>query len=139
MAKNRIFFPQGALDAWLMEGHVELTGEELTMKAEGRKYRITEAVRILAEVTGLADPYDIVGKVKSKGYLFELGAEVLDTSMVLGDNAYDVAPGFMGMPLGSFAAHIAESVRRSDPGLKPATKLPASDEDLLGQFLMRVL
>jgi hypothetical protein len=139
MAKNRIFFPQEALDTWLLDGHVELSGEELTIKAEGRKFRIAEAVRVLTEVTGTPDGFDLVGRVKSKGYLTELGAEMLDSSMILGDNAYDVTPGFLGMPIGSFAAHIAEVARRSDPSIKPADLPPKSDEELLGQFLLRVL
>ena len=131
MAKNRIFFPQEALDAWLVDAHVELTGEQLTMKSEGRKYRITEAARILREVTGLPDGFDLIGRVKSKAYLGELGAELLESSMILGENAYDVVPGFLGLPIGTFAQHLAERPE--------GRKGPGSDEELLGQFLLRVL
>jgi hypothetical protein len=131
MAKNRIFFPQEALDHWLLDGHVELSGEQLTMKAEGRKFRITEASRVLCEVTGLPDNSDLVGRVKSKAYLSELGAELLESSMILGENAYDVVPGFLGLPIGTFAQHLSERPE--------ARGGAASDEELLGQFLLRVL
>ena len=53
--KNRVFFPQAALDQWLGDGTVDLRGDELTIAAEGRRYRLTESVRILNEVTGGAD------------------------------------------------------------------------------------
>lgn len=135
MAKNRVFFPQEALDIWLAEGRVELAGEELTLKSEGRTFRITEAVRVVQEVTGSGDAHDLVGRVKSCVYLGALEAEILETSMIIGDNAYDIVPGFLGIPVGTFADHLARSDRASAPELAP----PTSDEELLGQFLLRAL
>lgn len=134
MAKNRVFFPQEALDGWLSEGSVELSGDELNIKDEGRRFKITEAIRILREVTGTTDAYDLVSKVKSRVFLEALEAEILETSMLVGDNAYDVIPGFLGIPVGTFAEYIANSTR--DRSGQPA---PATDEELLGNFLMRVL
>src|SRR5690606_36173018 len=52
MPSNRVFFPQGALARWLDEGKIELVGETLTMRDEGHRYRIVEAVLITREVTG---------------------------------------------------------------------------------------
>src|SRR5262245_34779601 len=103
--KNRVFFPQGALDEWIAEERVDLSQDELTIKSEGRRYRIIEAVRIVREVTGTADANELLGKVKSRAFLAELGAEILEGSMILGDNAYDIVPGFVGAPVGSFADH----------------------------------
>lgn len=136
MAKNRIFFPLEALDAWVQAGHVDLTGEELSMKGEGRRYRITEAVRVLREVTGLPDGFDLVGKVKSRAYLHELEAEIFENSMLVGDNAYDVLQGFVGLPIGTFADHLKTAAGSIRP---PSMKAPGTDEELLGQFLLRVL
>jgi hypothetical protein len=137
MGKNRVFFPQSALDQWISEGKVDLVGDELTIKAEARRYRILEAAHIVAECTGLPDGNELVGKVKSRPYLMELGAELLETSMVLGDNAYDIVPGFLGAPVGSFEEHLA---RRSIPEVDLArAAAPASDEDLLAKFLLESL
>lgn len=97
--RNRVFFPRGSLDRWIEESRAELVKDELLLKSEGRRYRIIEAVRVLREVTGTEDAHELVGRVKTCGYLGELGAEILETSMVLGDNAYDVVPGFVGAPL----------------------------------------
>src|SRR5215212_10157181 len=93
--RNRVFFPQASLDEWLGDGRVDLKNDELLIKNEGRRYRIIEATRILREVTGSDDPHELLGKVKSRAFLNELGAEILETSMIIGDNAYDIVPGFV--------------------------------------------
>jgi hypothetical protein len=144
MGKNRVFFPQVALDQWISEGKVDLAGEELTIKPEARRYRILEGVRILRECTGLPDMNGLVGKVKTRHDLGKLGADLLENSMVLGENAYDVIPGFVGAPVGTFEEHMAgparTDARRSYPDLAArSAHTPASDEDLLAKFLLESL
>ena len=134
MAKNRVFFPQAALDQWLVEGRVDLAGDELTIKPDERRYRIVEAARVVNECTGVADAHELVGKVKTRLFLSELGAELLETSMVLGDNAYDVVPGFVGAPIGTFSQHMAAVKVEGTTAPQPA-----SDEDLLAKFLLENL
>ena len=137
MGKNRVFFPQEALDRWLIEGRVEISGSELTIVSERRRYRLVEAVRVVSEEAGHTDPDELVGKVKTVPYLTELGAELLGDSMVLGDNAYRVVSGWLGSPVGTLAEH-----RASRPELR-ASRAPAppagSDEELLAAFLARNL
>jgi hypothetical protein len=131
--QNRVFFPQAAFDQWLVDGSIDLKGSELTILAEGRKYRITEAVRVLREVTGFSDQNDLVGKVKSTLFLQELGAELLQDSMIIGDNAYDVIPGWLGAPTVPWEQH--QKTRSSGEfGEEPRT-----DEDLLAKFLLKHL
>lgn len=127
--RNRVFFPQIALDEWLAEARVELRNDELLIKSENRKYRIIEGIRVLREVSGSADGHELVGKVKSKAFLDELGAEILESSMILGDNAYDVVPGFVGAPMGPFAGDKAPA------SASPAPPPASTDEDLLAAFL----
>jgi hypothetical protein len=127
--RNRVFFPQIALDEGLAETRVELRNDELTIKSENRKYRIIEGIRVLREVSGSADGHELIGKVKSKAFLVELGAEILESSMILGDNAYDVVPGFVGAPIGAPASQPTPST--ASPAPPPAS----SDEDLLAAFL----
>ena len=128
--KNRVFFPQAALDEWLAEDRVELKRNELTIRSEGRRYRIIEAIRIVREVTGSPDPHEVLGRVKTRAYLSELGAEILEGSMILGDNAYDVIPGFVGAPVGSFATH-----RKNTPVPSTTKRSAGNDEELLAAFL----
>jgi hypothetical protein len=139
MVNNRVFFPQAALDEWIGDGKVDLAGDELTIKPESRRYRILEAARIVREVTGLPDANELVGKVKTRQYLGDLGADLLETSMVLGDNAYDVVPGFVGAPVGSFEEHMAGPARSERGGAGAQLHggaQPSSDEDLLAKFLL---
>jgi len=131
--QNRVFFPQTAFDQWLVDGSVELSGNELTILAEKRKYRIAEAVRVLREVTGQPDQNDIVGKVKSKIFFEELGAELLEGSMIIGDNAYDVIQGWLGAPTSPFDQHAAARASQ-EFGDEPKT-----DEDVLARFLLKSL
>lgn len=135
MGKNRVFFPQEALDQWLHDNRVDITGGELVIKAEGRRYKVIEAVRVLTEVSGAPDENELVGKVKTVAYLTELGAELLGSSMIIGDNAYDVVTGFLGSPVGTFAEHRRSSL--AGESVLPGTA--GSDEELLAQYLMQTL
>ncbi len=137
MGKNRVFFPQSALDQWLSEDKIELGDATLVIRAEGRRYKVLEAVRVLSEVTGAEDQHDQVGKVKTINFLSELGAELLGSSMILGDLAYEVVPGFIGTPVGSFAQHRKASV--PPPPTAGRRMLPTNDEEILAQYLMRNL
>ncbi len=103
---NRVFFPQDVLDEWIVDGRIELSGGELTITAEMRVFRVAEAVHILGEVTGAEDVHELVGRVKSRAFLGELGAEVLQGSMLIGDNAYDVVEGFMGAAVLPYSEHL---------------------------------
>jgi hypothetical protein len=139
--QNRVFFPQAALDQWLVDGAVDLRGTELTIVAEARRYELAEAVRVLREVTGATDEQDLVGRVKPKAALEEKGAEILESSMIVGDNAYDVVPGWLGTPIGSFDDHVASAERaqaRASNG-EGIPEDPKSDEDLLATFLLKTL
>ncbi len=134
-----MFFPQAALDEWIAEDTIDLNAEELVIRAEARRYRIVEAVRILSEVAGGLDENQLVGKVKSQQYLADIGAEVLDTSLIVGENAYEVVPGFLGSPVGSFAEHLTGPARaeaRAGSGEPASKSSPNSDEDLLAHFLI---
>ena len=131
MQPNRVFFPQALLDAWIADERVELTGDELLLKDEGRRYRIAEAVRVLSDVAGGGDVHKLIGKVKTREQLQPLSAELLETSMVIGDDAYDVVPGFVGEPVGAFETRV-------EVAQQPAISA-ANDEDLLAQFLLTSL
>jgi hypothetical protein len=76
--------------------------------------------------------------VKSRLFLGELGAELLESSMIIGDNAYDIVPGFLGAPVGTFEEHLASTkrsgARRSTPPFRSTP--PVSDEDLLAKLLL---
>jgi hypothetical protein len=133
---NRVFFPQLAIDQWGIEGKIDLSASELIVLAEARRYKIVESVRVVAEVTGANDAHGIVGKVKPKSALEELGAEILENSMIIGDNAYDVVPGWVGTPVTPFSEHILSPERMKARGNKTDVgRGPQTDEEMLARFL----
>jgi hypothetical protein len=137
--RNRVFFPQACLDQWGVEGKIELTPTELVVLAEGRRYAITEVVRVLVEVTGSPDPHGIIGKVRSKAELETMGAEILENSMIIGDNAYDVVPGWAGTPETPFEDHLLSPERTTAKGTSDDSAGPTSEEDMLERFAQGTL
>jgi hypothetical protein len=140
--QNRVFFPQEALDAWLVDGTVDLKGSELSIVSEARRYKLADAIRVVSEVTGSPDANELVGRVKSRPFLLELGAEILEGSMIIGDNAYDVVQGWTGTPVGSFDEHVASPERakaRAQASEKFDAEEPKTEEQLLARFLMKTL
>jgi len=134
--QNRVFFPQSAVDQWGIDGKIDLVGSDLILLADGRRYKVEEAVRIVTEVTGANDDRKIIGKVKPKRALDEIGAELLETSMILGDNAYDVVPGWMGYATVPFAEHLASADRMAARGGRTDIgAAPKDDEELLQRFV----
>jgi hypothetical protein len=129
MAANRIFFPTALLDVWIADERVELAGDELLLREEGRRYRIAEAVHVVTDVAGGGDGNKLLGKVKTQTQLQAISAEVLETSMIVGDDAYEVVPGFIGTPMGAAPA----------PQPSPEVPAPTTEEELLAQFLMKSL
>lgn len=132
--ENRFFFPQAALDQWIVDELVELQKGELTILAEGRRYNLSEAVRIVREVSGSVDVHSLVGRVKARTGLEQLGAEIIETSMLLGDAAYDVEPGWVGTPIGAFAQHTDSAAWKKARGTRTGPH-PKTDEELLMRFL----
>jgi hypothetical protein len=118
--ENRFFFPQDALDQWIVDGMVDVQNGELLVVGEGRRYKLAEAVRVVREVSGSADSHDLVGHVKARQQLERLGAEIIESSMLLGDAAYDVDPGWVAAPILS--------------GPKPEAR---SDVEILGALLRK--
>jgi hypothetical protein len=102
--KNRVFFPQTLLNVLMDAGGIDIDDEELLLTEAKSRYRVVEAVRVLREITDGADPHDLCGKVKSRAYLNELGAELMGDSMIVEDKAYDVLAGFVGVPIGDLPA-----------------------------------
>lgn len=135
--QNRVFFPQAVLDLWLSEDSVDLDGTALTLRSEGRKFKLTEALHVTREVTGDADANELVGRVKSRAYLLELGAEIMEHSLLLGDNAYDVVPGWLATPVGGLREFLSRRERAApQSGTARFGDEPKTDEDLLARFVL---
>ncbi len=131
-SENRLFFPQSALDEWIVDGSVELVDGELVILSEGLRFKLTEAVRVLEEVSGSGDTHDLRGRVKDRADLEVLGAELVESSMLLGDAAYDTVPGWCGVPVRSLVDRRESSARDG----KGEAELKSGEESLL-RFLAK--
>lgn len=91
----RIFIPQEWADSAVMEDRVQIAGDVMAVRADGKTYKMKEAVRILNVEGGDPDASGLVGKVQSLERLASLGAEQMGDSMICGDTAYKVQQGFV--------------------------------------------
>ncbi len=99
----RIFVSQAMVDDWLGGGRIQLDGDLLQVDAAGTPMSLFINPAVYFErVDGTeAEPYDLVGAVKSSQELAQMGGEHYETSVVLGDFAYTVKPGFIAVPVGA--------------------------------------
>lgn len=132
--ENRVFFPQVALDQWIAEGSVDLQQGELTILAESRRYELVDAVRVVRELSGSTDTHELVGRAKARAFLEQMGAEIVESSMLIGDAAYDVDLGWLGAPIGTFEEHLNSAAHKNARAGR-STEDATSDEELLRRFL----
>ncbi len=88
------FIPQSWADRALLEDQVEIVGRVMSVRADGKAYDLEEAVRVL-DVEDGADEAGIVGKVLTRRELDARGGEAIEESLLLGETAYRVQPGFV--------------------------------------------
>lgn len=107
-ALSRIFISQALLDAWMGRGTVQLDGDIIRVDASETPIdlHITPAVSFEAVDGEGMDVYQVIGRVKSIAELLQMGGEHFDTSVVIGDIAYIVKPGFLTLPLASNGAPV---------------------------------
>ena len=98
MAAGLLFVSQAMLDAWAEQGKIDFVGNVMTLltgEGRGRSYALEPAVRFLKVVGAERDPNALLTKVKPMAQLREMGAEQVEGSVILGDAAYEVQPGFL--------------------------------------------
>lgn len=119
----RLFLPQAQLEEWALEDKADVKDGVLVVTGEEGVYPVTPAVHIVQLVTG-EDANGLVAKVKTEAQLESLGAEQMADSILLGETAYEIVPGY-----------VAEvSVSPSDAGT--ADGKPGSEAELLAAFLL---
>ncbi|HWM85255.1 MAG TPA: hypothetical protein VNO33_05440 [Kofleriaceae bacterium] len=95
----QLFISQERLDAWSAEQRVSVVGDVMTLADDGRSFRIRPAVRFLRVAGSVDDPNQLIDTVRDEHSLDEMGADHYMYSVILGETAYDVQPGFLGEPL----------------------------------------
>ncbi len=94
----KVFISQAALDGWLSADRADLHDDGLTLRGSLVRLSLVPASRFCGVAGGGADLHNLVGKVKNEAAIVALGAEAYMTSVLLGEIAYDVEPGFIATP-----------------------------------------
>lgn len=95
MARH-LFIGQQTLDAWVDQEKVEFDANVMTIKADGRSFKMVEAVRFVKVEGGEEDQPGLLGRVKTNDQLRTMGAERYRDSVIYKDIAYKVQEGFIG-------------------------------------------
>ncbi len=91
----KFFIPQDWADSAHMEDRVDIQGLFMSVKADGKGYRLKEAVRVLGVEGGTSDELALVGRVKSHDQITALEGEQIGDSLICGETAYAVQLGFI--------------------------------------------
>jgi hypothetical protein len=105
----RIFVAQTLADSWLAAGRVQLERDLLRVAVDpGGAFDlfINPAVYFERIDGSEADVHQVVGKVKTAQELAQIGADHYESSVVMGDYAYTVVPGFIAVAVDPKGAEI---------------------------------
>lgn len=94
------FLPEPTLDTWVRTGQATRAGALLTA-ADGRRFVLQDAVRVLGRRNGDTDPYGFTGRVDSLRELVRRGAIVSADTLRLGQAVYDVEHGAVALAVGA--------------------------------------
>lgn len=119
---TKLFLPQTQLEEWALADKADLREGKLVVMAEGgTTFALTPAVHFVQLVSG-EDSQGLVARVKTEEQLARMGAEQMADSVLVGDNAYEVVPGYVA------------DVPTAPP--EGASKRPDSEADLLAAFIL---
>jgi hypothetical protein len=93
---RHLFIAQQTLSSWLEQDKIAFHDNTMTVKADGRSFRLIEAVRFVKVEGEGEDKTGLLGKVKTVEQLKTLGAERYCDSVIFKDVAYKVQEGFVG-------------------------------------------
>lgn len=138
---GRLFVPQPQLDRWLEEGQVDVTAEGLHLPDRPRPLSLEPAFRFLSLLEG-EDGASLLSRVKTEAQLRAMGAEPCGDSVLIGEVAYEVEPGFLAVvpPPGNSANKAP--VRPVGSVQDRVASRPAGDKEgaeLLSEFLLEKL
>jgi hypothetical protein len=132
MAGGLLFVSQALLDIWATQGRIHLGGQSIILLAgegKGRQYALEPAARFLRVAAGGEDPSRLLARVKTLAQIREMGGEAMADSVVLGDVAYEVEPGFLAEASAVEAAGRAAPRPSSPPAGEAGRGLPRDLEE----------
>ena len=125
-AVTKLFLPQTTLEEWALSDKADIKDGKLVVAEEkDASYPVTPAVHFLRLVSGV-DEKKLLQKVKTQPQLEGMGADHYADSVILGETAYEVAPGYLA------------EVPTPKPEAKPLDprKKASPEADLLAAFIL---
>jgi hypothetical protein len=111
----KVFISQGAVDGWVSSDLAELSGNALSFRGRPGALELVPASLFRRVSAGKEDPHSLVGKVLDEEAVLALGGETYMSSVLLGETAYDVEPGFLGVsPVAADLRTVVETLRALD-------------------------
>ena len=114
-----LFLPETTLEEWALAEQADVRDGRLVVTGDSASYPVAGAVHFKLLVGG-DDGQGLLGKVKTPEQLEQLGAEQMMESVLLGETAYEVEPGYLV----------------TTPEAAEAPKAAQTDADLLAAFLL---
>jgi len=95
----RIFIAQSRIDTWLSSGRIHIEQNTMRVPAGDGAFSLVMEGAVFVERIDGGDPdvNKLAGKVKTASEVAAAKGEIYDTSLVLGDYAYTVKPGFVAV------------------------------------------
>ncbi len=90
----KLFLPQTTLEEWALSDKADLRDGKVVVTGDPGSYAATPAVHFVKLVSG-KDEKKLVQRVKTDAQLQALGAEQMMESVLLGETAYEVVPGYV--------------------------------------------
>jgi hypothetical protein len=135
---TRLFLADRAVERFVASGRAALDGAELVARGgplDGRRFALEPAVRVVSVVDGGAGAAP-AGRVRLVADLRAAGAELVGSSLVEGDAAYEVEHGYVATPDAEAAALLGLAQEQ------PPFRSPQEghfDAESLARFLLNTL
>ena len=121
----KLFLPQKTLEDWSGSEKADLEDGKLVVRETRSTHTVVPAVHFVKVISG-TDAHQLTGRVKTMKQLDELGAEHMMDSVLLGETAFEVVPGY-----------VADVPAPAPAGKGDSKKKPISPEaDLLAAFIL---
>ena len=120
----KLFLPQKTLEDWSMSDKADLEEGRLVVRESKSSHAVVAAVHFVKVISG-TDAHQLTGRVKTMKQLDELGAEHMMDSVLLGETAFEVVPGY-----------VADVVPPMPPSKSDKKKPISPEADLLAAFIL---
>ena len=143
--EKKIFISQQVLDALFEENQAELKNDELIILSKNRQvFKLIPAFKFLYLAEGTHDPNQLIGKIFTEEQLKSTKADVYMDSVIYKETAYQVEPGFLGIPHtpkeGKAAEQAAEkAVEKVVEPVDAAKVEQVDDVKMLENYLLKIL